>query len=137
MAWFWRQSGYSVFLLPVDCAESAKLLALGSDKMLVVTFGFNENLSAHVQAGEIPEAVSHFKNRFAKGRLAKLQWQGVLCSRQRFSKEQKKKVPTEIIVHDQNDFDKFLKSDFTTMTDIFREDCNRIRNMQELSDLLH
>lgn len=136
IAYYWRKEGYSSYLLPSNSAEVARLLALGHGKALVVKFGFDENETAQEQTSELPAAVSDFKARFARGKLGGLQWQGVLCTKQRLSKAQRQKLSANFIVHDRNDFDQFVKANSCSMTDVLREDCNRIRSMGELDTLL-
>lgn len=136
IAYYWRKEGYSSYLLPSNSAEVARLLTFGHGKALVVKFGFDDNETPQEQTSDLPAAVSDCKSRFARGKLGSYQWKGVLCTKQRLSKAQRQKFSADYIVHDRNDFDQFLKTNSCAMSDVLREDCNRIRSIGELDTLL-
>ncbi|MBK9278341.1 MAG: DEAD/DEAH box helicase [Candidatus Obscuribacter sp.] len=135
VAFYWRKQGYSPLLLPREAARTFKMVCLGKDAVIVVGCSFREQASLAQLAGDLSAEAAELKSGIAAKHARKV-WKRCIATHLRLTKRLRIELGSEVTVLDGQDLDNFLRMTATSRSDIWREDCNRLRDNAELTQAL-
>lgn len=135
VALFWRRQGYEVSLLPNDLPERIKLVATGKNNSVAMSFLFSNSGSLREVASEHSDSLELFLERLPQNQRKVGRWISAIGCFRRISPKEKSTLPPDMTVLDLNKMEEFWRESKSTRSDIWREECNRLRSIQELVHL--